>query len=53
MGLLCYLVYFKISLLGYFVNYNIEQLYDFCYTKDEIEILIEEKNKTKNAEFTE
>ena len=24
MGLLCYLVYFKISLLGYFVNYNIE-----------------------------
>ena len=24
MGLLCYLVYFKISLLGYFVNCNIE-----------------------------
>ena len=25
MGLLCYLVYFKISLLGYFVNLNIEK----------------------------
>ena len=34
-------------------NYNLEQLYDFCYTKDGIEILIGEKNKTKNAEFTE
>ena len=32
-------------------GYNLEQLYDFCYNKDDIENILMEQNKTKSEDF--
>ena len=34
-----------------FFDYDLEQLYDFCYNKNEIENILNEQDKTKNDEF--
>ena len=36
-----------------FFDYDLDQLYDFCYNKDEIENILNEQDKTKNDEFNE